>query len=195
MESGAALVRRPLWRRLAASRGIQGIVLVLLFGWLFYSWIDTLGGTAAFRDRFGLTAIAILVPVQAVVAVSPFPSEVLVATNDSIFGFWQGAAMAWVGWMLAAFLQYELMRRTAEDFDFSGMQARMPNWLSRLPVDHPGFLILGRWLPAGSHIINSAAGALGVPLWRHAWCSAIAITPMALVVSGVGTLIAEWWSA
>ena len=103
--------------------------------------------------------------------------------------------MAWVGWMLAAFLQYELMRRTAEDFDFSGVQARMPSWLARFPVDHPAFLIVGRWLPAGSHIVNSAAGALGVPLWRHAWCSAIAIIPMALTVSGVGTLIGEWWSA
>ena len=194
MDSSAVLERRPLWRRIASSRGIQLIALVMLLGWLFYSWIDALGGTAAFRDRFGVAAVAILVPVQAVVAVSPFPSEVLVAANSSIFGFWPGAAMAWVGWMLAAFIQYGLVRRTADDFDFTGMMARMPARLRRFPVDHPGFLILGRWLPAGSHIVNSAAGAYGVPLWRHAWCSAIAIVPKALVVSGVGMLIADWWS-
>ena len=97
MDSNVVLEQRPLWRRIASSRGIQLIALVMVLGWLFYGWIDALGGTAAFRDRFGVTAVAILVPVQAVVAVSPFPSEVLVAANSSIFGFWQGAAMAWVG--------------------------------------------------------------------------------------------------
>lgn len=183
------------WRRLARSSGVRGIVLVIVMGWLLVLALDAVGGAAGLRERYGASIVAVLIPVQAVVAVSPLPSEVLVAANSAIFGFWSGAMMGWAGWMMAAFLQYGLVRRTAKDFDFDVVRARLPERIGRLPIDHPGFLIVGRWLPAGSHIVNSAAGAFGVPLWRHAWTSALSLVPMALVVAGVGRWIVEWWSA
>jgi uncharacterized membrane protein YdjX (TVP38/TMEM64 family) len=182
---GAVQEVLPLWRRLLTSRGVQMILAVMLFAWVFYGWIDTIGGPEEFRVRYGLVAAVVLVPVQAVVAVSPFPSEVLVFANSVLFGFWMGALMAWVGWIMAAFLQYGLVRRTAADFDFDAVRKRLPTWIRRFPVDHPAFLIGGRYLPMGSHIVNSAAGAFGVPLWRHGWCSAVSILPMAFLVSGI----------
>ena len=194
MNFGEARKVLPLWRRLLASRGLQMLAAVMLFAWLFYGWIDSIGGPETFRDRYGLVAVAVLVPVQALVAVSPFPSEVLVAANSALFGFWSGALMAWVGWLLAAFLQYGLVRRTAEDFDFDALLTRLPMWIRRFPVDHPAFLIGGRYLPMGSHIVNSAAGAFGVPLWRHGWCSAVSVAPIALFVSAIANGLLSWWN-
>ncbi len=194
MSLGEARVSLPLWRRLLASRGLQMIAAVMRLASLFYGWIDSIGGPETFRERYGPAAIAALVPVQALIAVSPFPSEVLVAANSALFGFWMGALMGWVGWLLAAFLQYGLVRRTAEDFDLDRLLTRLPSWIRRFPVDHPAFLIGGRYLPMGSHIVNSAAGAFRVPLWRHGWCSAISIVPMALFVSGIANGLIRWSS-
>jgi hypothetical protein len=39
----------------------------------------------------------------------------------------------------------------------------------------------------GCHIANTAAGAAGVPLWRHLWCSAIGILPLAVIVAALGS--------
>ena len=174
--------RLDWWRKAVRSPGLWLIAAVLASAWFFYQWVDSIGGAAALRTRYGFKALFILIPIQALVAVSPFPSEVLVVANSLVYGFWIGAAMAWVGWMLAAYLQYGLARRTAHDLDIDVMLKRLPRWLSKFPVDHPMFLIFGRWVPWGPHIVNTTAGVFGVPLWRHTWCAAIAAVPHALFV-------------
>jgi len=137
------------------------------------------------RDELGIWAALFIIPVQAVVAVSPFPSEVIALVTSAFYGFWGGALLAWSAWFVAAFLQYALVRRTAQDFDFEHARKRFPRRLRELPVSHPGFLILGRWLPYGAHVVNTAAGAYGVSLARHAWCAAVSIAPPALIISGL----------
>jgi uncharacterized membrane protein YdjX (TVP38/TMEM64 family) len=177
---------RDLISRLAASRGVRLIVTFLLAGWLLVWGVDRLGGPVAVRDLLGPSAPLFLIPIHAVVAVSPFPSEVLAVGFTPMYGFWGGAALGWTGWFVAAFLQYYVARRTARDFDFEHARSRLPRWLAALPADHPAFLIIARWLPWGPHLVNSAAGVYGVPLSRHAWCAALSIIPHALFVSAVG---------
>lgn len=167
------------------SRGLLGIALLILVGGLLAWWMRSLGGIEALRDRLGpATAIAI-VPIQALIAVSPFPSEVVALGTSALYGFWGGALLAWCAWFTAAFIQYYAVRRAARDFDFEHARRRLPRRLRELPVSHPAFLILARWFLYGPHIVNSAAGAYEVPLGRHAWCAAISIVPPALIISGL----------
>ena len=163
----------------------MAVVALIAGGGLLVWWVNSIGGAEVFREQFGAAAVFIIVPVQAVVAVSPFPSELMALGTSALYGFWGGAVLAWSAWFLAAFLQYYAVRRVAEDFDFEHARRRMPRRLRELPVSHPAFLILGRWLPYGPHIVNTAAGAYGVSIVRHAWCAAIAIVPPALFISAI----------
>ena len=177
--------QRPLWQRIVASRGLRLIVGFILLAWLLVWLLDAFGGPQAFRDRYGLSAAVVLVLIHGVVAVSPLPGEAVAFANSLVYGFWFGSLFNWIGWMLAALMEYALVRRAAKEFNSQAAFERVPLWLRRFPVAHPAFLIAGRWLPFGGHLVNCAAGAFAVGLWRHAWCSAIAIVPVAMLVAGL----------
>jgi uncharacterized membrane protein YdjX (TVP38/TMEM64 family) len=156
------------------------LVLFLILGGGAWAWLDAVGGPTALRERHGALAALLLVPLQTLVSLTPIPGEVVV-----LFGFWWGTLAIWSAWMLTAFVQYAIFRRTAQDFDFEHAFARLPAWIRRFPVDHPVFLIFGRWLPYGAHLVNSAAGAFAVPLWRFTWCASIGIGAGALAMSAL----------
>ena len=177
--------RKSLWQRIVASRGLRLIAGFVLLAWLLVWWMDAFGGPLALRDRYGLSAAVVLVPIHGVVAVSPLPGEAVAFANSLVYGFWFGSLFNWFGWMMAALMEYGLVRRAAKEFNSEAAFERLPQWLRRFPVSHPAFLIAGRWLPFGGHVVNCAAGAFAVGLWRHAWCSAIAIVPVAMLVAGL----------
>ncbi len=183
---GSALPDTPFWRRALRSPGLRAIALFVGIGGLLAIGLVEVGGASGLRERLGSPAIAILVPLQAVVAVSPFPSEAVALGISSAYGFWLGALLGWCGWLLAALVQYLIARRTARDFDFDHARTRLPAWLRRFPVSHPAFLIGAHWVPYGPHVKNAAAGAFEVPLGRHLWCAGVGILPVALFVAGLG---------
>ena len=165
------------------------VVLLLLacaVAWLLLHALAALGGPEAVRARFGLAAAALLVPIHAVVSVSPFPSEVIALGHGAIYGFALGWPLTWAGWLLGAALEYGLFRRVATDLVDAG-GARLPAWLRRLPVQHPLFLILGRLVPFGNHAVNALAGSRRVPLWRFAWASALAFLPFSALVAAIAS--------
>jgi len=150
-------------------------------------WVESLGGPAALWDRFGLIAPAVSIPVHAIVAVTPFPSDVLAVANGTVYGFWFGALFSWAGWYLAAFIEFHIGSRARVDFPIEDWLARLPERLQRLPVAHPLFLIGSRFVPwAGGHISTLVPGAMGVPIPRFAWCTAVAIAPPSLIMAGIG---------
>ena len=53
---------------------------------------------------------------QAIVAVTPFPSDVLCVANGTVYGLWLGAFLSWVGWYLAALIEFGIGRRARSDF-------------------------------------------------------------------------------
>ncbi len=172
------------WSRALRSRGVQlSLAVVLLAGAL-------LAGVAS-EDRAkaigatGVIGTASLVGAQALLAVSPFPSQLIAIPLAALHGFWRGAFFLWCAWMLAALLQYSLARQAADDIELDAWLERAPLWLRRFPVGHPAFLILTRQLPIGPHIVNICAGALHVPLRRHLWCAAIGVVPQSVLVSGI----------
>jgi uncharacterized membrane protein YdjX (TVP38/TMEM64 family) len=175
----------PRWRRWATSRGLWTIVAVVAAGAGLVHGIEALGGAAGVRARFGPSAGLVLVPAQIVVSVSPVPGEIVAAVQVAIHGFWLGAALAWLGWLGAAFLEYGLVRWTAVEVAGSASRDRLPGFLRRLPADHPAFLIVARWLPFGSHVVNVTAGLARVPLGRLAWTAALSLVPTSLVFSAI----------
>jgi len=168
------------------------ILICVALGGLFFVWLKAVGGPEYLREHYGFEMAVAIVPIIAVVAVSPFPSELVAIATGSVFGFWLGSLLNWMGWMMAAFLQYGLARRTAKDFDFDAARARLPRWLRDLPAHHPLFLIPARWFPWGPHLVNTAAGVYSVSLIRHGWCAAISIVPQALFISAVANGIVSW---
>jgi uncharacterized membrane protein YdjX (TVP38/TMEM64 family) len=174
-----------LARRVARSRGLWLLVGVALAGWLLVEAIGALGGPAGIRERFGLAAGLLLVPVQVVVSVSPLPGELVAAVSVAIYGPWTGAALCWLAWLVAAFVEYALVARAARDLAGPEDLERLPRWLRGLPADRPAFLIVARWLPFGGHLVNATAGARGVPLGRFAWTSACSLVPVSLLFAGV----------
>ena len=168
-----------------SSRGVQGTLLVLLLAALVAPALELGGGVQALHTRYGALVALLLVPLQALLSVTPFPSQIVALPMAFLFGFGVGAALIWLGWMLTAALQYKLARRAAEDLDFEAARARLPRWLRELPAHHPAFLIITRWLPGGSHVVNGAAGAYRVSFARHLGCAAVSIVPRALFFSGI----------
>jgi uncharacterized membrane protein YdjX (TVP38/TMEM64 family) len=186
--------RFSIIRRLLASPGMWCIVLVIIAAWLAQHYVGVVGGAEVLRQRFGLSAMLPLIVVHALVSVSPLPGEVVAFTNSMVFGFQLGVVCSWSGWMLGAVIEYRLVRKATNDLGLSQSSlwtTRAPKWLQSFPVDHPCFLICARWLPFGCHIVNTAAGAAAVPLWRHIWCSAIGIVPLAVIVAALGSGVAN----
>jgi uncharacterized membrane protein YdjX (TVP38/TMEM64 family) len=173
-------MREPL-RRFLRFRGLCGLALVFGLGWLLLEALERAGGPEAVRARWGLAAGCVLVPLQAVVAVTPFPSEVVAAANGALYGVAWGSGFAWAGWMLGALIEYALYRRVAEDVSDSDAVQRLPRWLRRFPAHHPAFLVGGRLVPFGNHVVNAVAGMRGVPLWRFCWVSALAFVPFSVL--------------
>lgn len=178
---------RPLVQRLLRSGALYLILGLCFVAFWLTQWVESLGGPAGIWERFGLAAPAISVPIHAIVGVTPFPSDVIAIANGTIYGFWLGCALSWLGWYITAFIEFQIGRRANRDFDISAWISRAPAIIRRFPVGHPAFIIGSRLVPwAGGHISTLLPGAMGVPLGRFAWCSALGIVPPAMLMSGIG---------
>jgi uncharacterized membrane protein YdjX (TVP38/TMEM64 family) len=187
----------PLWRRIVASRGLQLAFMVIALGGIGWSWAESYGSLDAIRQELGLQAAALAVVIQAVIAVSPFPDEVIGFGNSVIYGFTLGAILNWCAWMLGSFLEYGLAWRSARDLEIepARLQSRLGRLNRRFAPDHPMFLILVRLVPiGGGHIVNTSAGVLGVPLWRFAWTGAIGMIPGSIVIAGAANKLVGFFS-
>ncbi len=174
-------------RKVVRSQAVYLILGIVLVGLLLRRWVEALGGPAEVWERFGWIAPAITVPLHTVVAITPFPSDLMGVANGTVYGFWGGFMLSWLGWYLASFIQYGIGWRVRKDFDLERWLARAPARLRRFPVGHPVFLIGARFVPyAGGHLATLLPGAMGVALGRFAWCTAVALVPTSLLMAGIG---------
>ncbi len=174
-------------RAILRSQALHLVIGLCVVAFYLTRWVTALGGPAAVWERFGILAPAISVPLQAIVAVTPFPSDVLCVANGTVYGVWLGALLSWVGWYLAAWIEFGIGRRARDDFPVEERLARLPRRLRDLPIEHPLFLIGSRFVPwAGGHISTLLPGAVGVRAERFAWCAAVAIAPPSLLMAAIG---------
>jgi len=168
------------------ARAILMLIAFLAIAIPLGLWVDGIGGPEAFVERYGAAAPLLTVPIHAVVSVTPFPSELFVLANGTAYGWILGGALGWMGWTLASLIQYALASRTAVDFDVDRHLEKLPARLRDLPVAHPLFLILGRQVPFGFHVVNVLAGVKRVSLLRFAICAGIGSIPGAVLYAGLG---------
>lgn len=144
-------------------------------------------GLTRLSDEYGWRATLILLPLQTLISLSlsPLPSDFVGFALALMHGFWVGTALIWLGWMLAAWIQYSLAKRATADLAVAKFTSRLPQRLQRLDIAHPAFQICVRWFPMGPHIVNTTAGVRGVPPGRFLLFAAIGILPVALIISGL----------
>ncbi len=180
--SGRPSRGRHVWRLVVA---VAAVVAFTAAGWFALGWLDAIGGPEALRARFGMRAAGVLVPLQTLISLTPFPPEPVAIGIAVIYGPVWGALLIWVGWMASALVQYGICRFAARDFDVARGMERLPAWLRGFRADHPVFLIAGRFVPlAGTHFVNSTAGALRVPLMRFVVCAAVGEGVAAAFIAG-----------
>ncbi len=142
-----------------------------------------------FHQRYGLAATFVLVPLQTLVSLSlsPVPSDVVGFALALIHGFWMGAFLIWVAWMAGALIQFSLARRAVDEARLAKLLERAPAWIKRFDARHPVFLICGRWLPLGPHLVNTAAGIKKVPLPLFLVTATLGIAPVALLIAALAS--------
>lgn len=183
---------RRLLARLLLSPTVYGIAGILLLAAMLTRWLAS-NDPAEFRESFGSAAIGITVPVHIVLAMTPFPADLMAIANGGLYGLVLGTVLSCLGWWVAALLQFGLGRRARKDFDLGNQRDHIPQWLQRVPVEHPLYLICIRQVPwLGMHIGSFVPGAAGVKLRRFAWCSAIGVIPGSLLMTAIGAGIVHF---
>lgn len=164
------------------------LVLIVALSWALLEALDAFGGGEGIRARFGGASVLLLLPMF---AVPGLPGELTTLTTVSIYGFTFGASLAWVGLIMRAWVEYGLSYSMRAGLTEPAVTDRLPRWLRRFPADHPVFLVAGRWMPLGNHVVSVVAGLHGVPPWRFTWTSAVGLVPFVLLVSaGAAGLVA-----
>jgi len=139
------------------------------------------------RVSLGLWAPVISVPLQAVVAATPFPSDLICIANGAVYGYTAGIVYSWIGWYLGAILEFAVVGSVRQTESAEQIASKMPRWLRQFPAGSPWFLILGRQIPwGGAHVTIVGAAAAGVSWHRFLWCTAIAVLPGAFLLPAIG---------
>jgi len=148
-----------------------------------------------FRESLGPMAMAVTLPIHVVLALTPFPSDFVAIANGAMYGFAVGTPLSCFGWWIAAIIQFWIGRRARSDLELESVGARLPQWLRRLPDDHPLYLMGVRQVPwLGMHLGSFVPGAAGVPFRRFLWCSAFGVIPGSLLMTAIGAGLVHWAS-
>lgn len=163
--------------------------------WLVWTLVQRLLGDVslasieAWVEAAGLWAPVVSVALMVVHTFIPFPAELLAAANGMLFGAVRGTVVTWIAGLAGAASGY-------------AVGALLARWLIRAPghaepmararhlVDRHGTagLIIARLLPIISfNVIDYAAGALRVSLWKFTWTTAVGILPWVVIMTAGGT--------
>jgi uncharacterized membrane protein YdjX (TVP38/TMEM64 family) len=170
------------------------VVGVLALGWASWELLDSIGAEALMRS-LGPIAPLVSIPIHVALSATPFPSEIVGLANGAVYGLWFGTVCSWLGWWWGALVEYEVARRGASDVEHRVEVDRLPRWLRRFPVGHPFFLIVGRQLPFGFHVVNLLAGAARVSRARFVFCAAISNLAYGLLATAMGAGLVSFGSS
>ena len=149
-----------------------GVVAMAVFG---ADGLRSLGGVGALHERFGYWGLTFSVPIHIGAVVGVGGEELIAMANGLAYGLALGTLATWLGWYAGSLIQFGIGRTARADFEVERRMESMPGWLRSLPVSHPAFIILSRWLlpGVGGHVATLVPGAAGVAVGRFCWCTAI----------------------
>ncbi|MCC9658893.1 TVP38/TMEM64 family protein [Rhodopirellula halodulae] len=172
----------PLWKR---SLRIVLPLALLLGCWAAFQF----GGDdlRQMHQRLGWVAPVVTVPLHALIAAAPVPSDVIVIANGALYSYPVAVFLGWLGWLLGSILEFTTIRLWTGVNSEEEARKKMPRWISRWPAGSPWFLFFGRQIPGvGAHLCAGVAAAGGVSYRRYITWTAIAIVPGALLLSAIG---------
>lgn len=163
---------------------VASLALFAVFCWMLLEFIDLLGGIDGVKQRYGEQASVVLFLMM---MAPPVPSEPFGAAIASLQGFFMGGALYWSALIIRSTIEYGGGRFFLSDALAHTRKSVLPDRLKDVPLHHPAFLISGRWVPLGNHIVSVVAGAGRVHLGRYVVLTAIGTLPLAIIVSGVAS--------
>lgn len=165
-------------------------IVATYLGWDFKSTINWIRAQ-------GLKAFIFTIPVHVLLSISPMSSDPIAFTNGLIYGMWVGATVNWIGSLSGSIVGYWLVYWGANEVHLSDYLAKLPRFISGIPVSSPLFLIGVRFVPfVGGDIVKYMAPAWKVPFGRYLWTSAVAIIPGAMLMAALGSgaiFVIERW--
>jgi len=174
----------------ATSLGVSAVLMLAVLALFFFGqrWIhiDDEGRLAAWLAEFARSpfAVPIIVGVFFVLALTGFPQWFLIAGTILAFGAREGAFYSWVATMISATFTFALGRwmggafverfggpRTRATIDFIGRHGVLASAVIRVVPSAP-FIV-----------VNAAAGAARIPLWKYWAGTSVGIVPKILIVA------------
>lgn len=121
--------------------------------------------------------------------VIPFPAELMALANGLAFGFWDGLAVNWGGFMLSALIMYGAGslwgRPLLERVVSQKRRERLDGWLEQEGV-FP--LLAVRLVPlVPFNTVCLAAGVVRAPLWTYTWTTGVGILPLGILLTLFGS--------
>jgi uncharacterized membrane protein YdjX (TVP38/TMEM64 family) len=138
----------------------------------------------------GLVLVVVLSLLHSVVF---YPAEILDAAVGFVYGFWVGLALVMGGWMLNAFVAYEIGRYGARPLLHRAFgRVRFERYEQMIERGGIGLLIGMRLVPiVPFSLFTYAAGAAKVPLGRLLWTTAVGYLPITALFVYLGTELEE----
>lgn len=157
------------------------LVVMVILTLIFSGNVDWMRRLILSAGWFGWVVSIFL---YAVLGATPVPSEPVTFLITSMFGPLAATAVAAVGNLLAAMVEFFIGGQVGGASNFEERKAKLPFGLGRLKIDSPMFLIIARMLPGyGPKFVAITAGIYNVPFWRYFWTTAVSTVIGAVVVA------------
>ena len=188
-----ARMDRATW----TSLGVSALLLLFVLTMYFFGqqWLHLEAGDSnaitELMTRAGTAPLALLgvISIFALLALTGFPQILLITACVITFGTVTGAVYAWIATMASAAFTFGLGHVMGAGWvaRLSGARSHaMIDFLSRRAVLASAII---RVVPSAPFIvINSAAGAAHLPLWKFGLGTGIGIIPKILLVASLGAL-------
>lgn len=179
----------------ATSLFVSAVLLVFVFLMFFFGrqWLHLEDDSDLRRILFDASqsfwAVPIVVSVFVILALTGFPQILLIAATVLTFGAREGAYYSWLATMISATVTFWLGHwyggRFVRRFGGERVQSTI-DFIGRHGIVASGLI---RVVPSAPFIVvNAAAGAARVPLWKYWAGTSIGIVPKIILVAALGTL-------